>query len=212
MNYKNNNSAARRYDDLKIRIKMIVASSLLPIGAIVMAASLLISCTSNNLGDGLRPATGLGNESAPQSSADQNASSQVALLPIDGGANDTLRPSPGVIFLPVVGPPQIAVTDLSSAIKSSAMANKITIIPAGQAGATYQVKGYFSALDDGSGTILVFIWDILDTSGKAVHRISGEERTGLRKSDPWSAVNSSMINNIVARTMQNFRNWMNTRS
>ena len=191
---------------------MIMASSLLPIGAILTAAFLLVSCTSNNLSDGVRPATGLGNETANQSTPNQNNASQTALLPIDSGINDGLRPSPGVVFLPVVGPPQNAVTSLSSAVKRNAIANKITIIPSGQSGATYQVKGYFSALDDGSGTILVFIWDILDTSGNAVHRISGEERTGRRKSDPWSAVDSNMINNVVARTMQNFRNWMNTRS
>ncbi|MCF6322196.1 MAG: hypothetical protein L3J32_10580 [Rhizobiaceae bacterium] len=124
----------------------------------------------------------------------------------------TVAPSPGVIFLPVLGPPQSAVTKLSSAVKSSARTNAVTIIPNGQSGATYQVKGYFSALDDGSGTRFIFIWDVLDGRGKNIYRISGEERTTARSADPWAAIDGNMINSVVERTMKNLRGWMSTRA
>jgi len=121
-------------------------------------------------------------------------------------------PSPGVTFLPVVGPPQSAVTRLSAAVKNSARTNGVTIIANGQSGATYQVKGYFSALDDGSGTRFIFIWDVLDGRGKNIYRISGEERTVSRGADPWSAIDANVINSVVERTMQNLRGWMATRA
>ncbi len=171
------------------------------------------SCTSSNLNDGLRPSAGVSNENTRGKSTPQrNANNKVALAPDNDSLSQNQTPTPGVVFLPVVGPPQFAVSSLSSSVRNSARNNAITIIPNGQAGASYQVKGYFSALDDGSGTILVFIWDILDNSGKTLHRISGEERTASRKTDPWTAISNSMIDQVVKRTMQNLRQWLNART
>lgn len=183
----------------------------LQIIAVLMAVVLLSSCTSSNLNDGLRPAKTVGNvNSQNNSTPPQEANNKFALIPNDNALAQRQKPSPGIAFLPVVGPPKFAVSSLSSAVRKSAKNNAITIISNGQPGASYQVKGYFSALDDGSGTILVFIWDILDRSGKTLHRISGEERTGSRKTDPWAAIDTQMIDRVVDRTMQNLRQWINT--
>ncbi|MCP4184467.1 MAG: hypothetical protein GY761_14330 [Hyphomicrobiales bacterium] len=184
---------------------------MLQIVAVFIAMMLLSSCTSSNLNDGLRPSRDVGNVNSQNNSTPlQEANNRFALIPNDSALVQTQKPSPGVAFLPVVGPPQFAVSSLSSAVRKSARNNAITIISNGQPGASYQVKGYFSALDDGSGTILVFIWDILDRSGKTLHRISGEERTGSRKTDPWAAIDTQMIDRVVARTMLNLRQWINT--
>ena len=179
-------------------------------GALILV-TLLSSCTSSNLNDGIRPSRTVGNVNSQNVPAyQQDANNKFALIPRDNTSIQQQKPSPGITFLPVVGPPQFAVSSLSSAVRKSAQQNAITIISNGQPGASYQVKGYFSALDDGSGTILVFIWDILDRSGKTLHRISGEERTGARKTDPWAAIDNGMINRVVAQTMQNLRKWVDT--
>jgi hypothetical protein len=184
---------------------------MLQIIAVFIAMLLLSSCTSSNLNDGLRPSRTVGNvNSQNNSTPQQETNNKFALVPNDNALAQRQKPSPGITFLPVVGPPQFAVSSLSSAVRKSAKNNAITIISNGQPGASYQVKGYFSALDDGSGTILVFIWDILDRSGKTLHRISGEERTGSRKTDPWAAIDSTIINRVVGRTMQDLRQWINT--
>ena len=200
------------------RFKFLPRNQLRP-GAALVAMSLLAACTTSNIDQGLQPTASVSSQATQvsppeqiEAATQQQASNQVALLPIDREPVQKVKPSPGVTFLPVVGPPQFAVTRLASAVKSEAGENAVTIIPNGQSGASYQIKGYFSALDDGSGTILVFIWDILDASNKTLHRISGEERTTSRKSDPWSAVDAGMIDNIVARTMKNLRGWMDTRA
>ncbi len=187
---------------------------------ILAAFGFFTACTSSNLNDGLRPTATIGNQTQPQPvELRQEPSNSTALAPIDAPVQNqsaqqtaSLAPSPGVAFLPVLGPPQSAVTRLSSAVVRSARANSITIIPNGQPGAKYQVKGYFSALDDGSGTRLIYIWDILDKSGRNIHRISGEERTTSRNADPWSAIDANVINTVVERTMQNFQGWLSTRA
>lgn len=188
--------------------------------SILAAFGFITACTSSNLNDGLRPNATVGNQTQPQPvELRQEPSNSAALAPIDAPAQNqatqqtaSLAPSPGVAFLPVLGPPQSAVSRLSSAVVRSARANSITIIPNGQPGAKYQVKGYFSALDDGSGTRLIYIWDILDQSGRNIHRISGEERTNSRNADPWTAVDANVINAVVERTMQNFQGWLSTRA
>jgi len=180
------------------------------VSALVLV-TLLSSCTSSNLNDGIRPSRTVGNVNSQNDPAyQQDANNKFALIPRDNTLTQQQKPSPGIAFLPVVGPPQFAVSSLSSAVRKSAQQNAITIISNGQPGASYQVKGYFSALDDGSGTILVYIWDILDRSGKTLHRISGEERTGSRKTDPWAAIDNGMINRVVSQTMQNLRKWVDT--
>ena len=153
---------------------------------------------------------------APTPNSNALAATQVPPPPstaIDDGAQQTasLSPTASVSFLPVLGPPQSAVSKLSSAIKSSAQTNSVTLVSGAQRGAKYQVKGYFSALDDGSGTRFIYIWDVLNAQGNKIHRISGEERTSTRSSDPWQSVGKEMINKVVERTMQDLRGWMNTR-
>ncbi len=174
------------------------------------------ACTTGSVSDGLRPTATVGAQPAPTQIQPQQAPDNSLALASpeqqvpDFGAN--LPPSPGVTFLPVIGPPQSAISRLSSSIRNSAKNNGVTIIPNGQTGAEYQVKGYFSALDDGTGTRLIFIWDVLDRNGRNIHRISGEERTGTQNANPWSAITPGMITNIVERTMQNLYGWLNTRA
>ena len=182
---------------------------MLQIVGLLIVMMLLSSCTSSSLNDGVRPSRTVGNvDSQNNATPQQDANNQFALVPNDNSLAQQQKPSPGIAFLPVVGPPKFAVSSLSSAVRRSARNNAITIVSNGQSGASYQVKGYFSALDDGSGTILVFIWDILDRSGKTLHRISGEERTAARKTDPWAAIDNAMIDRVVGQTMQNLRKWV----
>lgn len=184
-----------------------------PAGALAVLL-FLSACTTGSISDDLRPSATIGNQNQ-QTFPQQAPDSSVALAPVDdplGQNNPGFAPTPGVAFLPVLGPPQSAISRLSAAVKNSARGNGVTIIPNGQTGAQYQVKGYFSALDDGTGTRLIFIWDVLDQNGRNVHRISGEERTSSRNANPWSAIDSSMIGAIVERTMQNLRGWISTRT
>jgi hypothetical protein len=80
-----------------------------------------------------------------------------------------------------------------------------------QPGAAYRVQGYFSALSDGSGTLLVYVWDVLDASGKRVHRINGQERSGSTNVDPWQSITDDELRRVADRTTVQLKSWVETR-
>jgi hypothetical protein len=116
-----------------------------------------------------------------------------------------------VSFLPVTGAPQSAVTSLANSMRQAAQREKVPVVVSLEQGAKYQVKGYFSALNDGNGTILVYVWDILDQSGVRVHRISGQERGSGSTGDPWSGMSADIYSRVAETTMSSLRIWMSTR-
>ncbi|MEM7216421.1 MAG: hypothetical protein AAF423_12840 [Pseudomonadota bacterium] len=121
-----------------------------------------------------------------------------------------LNAADSVTFLPVQGAPQGKVTTLSRSLQKSANVHGLTVFPTTQTGAAYQVKGYFSALNDGSGTLLIYIWDILDPSGKRLHRINGQERTSSSKTDPWQAITEEELTRVADATAQRLKTWVET--
>jgi|GEM_PF-1531508 len=128
----------------------------------------------------------------------QNANTQIASLPT----------GPGVSFLPVTGAPQGSVNSLSKSLQNAALNNKINLLTAGSSNAKYRVKGYFSALDDGTGTLLVYVWDVLDASGSRLHRISGQQHTSKKSVNPWAAISNSEIAQVANDTMSRLGSWL----
>ncbi len=184
----------------------------------ILVLAMLAACNTETVTQDIRPAVTVGDSMAatdPAAQPGEPTQSANALAPAQTAApaaSAGLAPSDAVTFLPVVGPPQSAVNRLSAAVRNSARTNALTIVPNDQPGARYQVKGYFSALDDGSGTRFVFIWDILDAQGRNLHRISGEERTTKRGADPWAVIDQTVIDRMVSRTMISLRGWMESRA
>ncbi|MEM9279470.1 MAG: hypothetical protein AAGA76_12920 [Pseudomonadota bacterium] len=139
----------------------------------------------------------------PASPAENVAAAQTRQL----AALDTAN---AMTFLPVQGAPQGKVTELSRSLKNSAASYGLAVLPSTQSGASYQVKGYFSALNDGSGTLLIYIWDIMDRNGKRLHRINGQERTSSIKSDPWQAITDEELARVADATAQRLKSWVET--
>lgn len=191
--------------------------------ALVAAALLATACQSGSISDGLRPvasvgsgqqrpvpAGGVGSETALAPQQPVATSPNAALR--DGGQTASLSPSvPPVVFLPVTGAPQSAVTNLATSMRAAAKSEAIPVVASLDRGATYQIKGYFSALNDGAGTILVYVWDILDQNGTRVHRISGQERGSRASGDPWGAITPEILERVAWTTMNGLHTWMTTR-
>ena len=142
--------------------------------------------------------TGLADGSAQTPSATQEVAS--------------LDTSKAMTFLPFEGAPQSKANSLTRSLNSSAQANGLAILPTTRAGAKYRVKGYFSALNDGNGTLLVYVWDVVDGSGKRVHRINGRERTGTSKTDPWQAITDAEIERVAKDTTSRLKTWVDKRA
>jgi hypothetical protein len=110
-------------------------------------------------------------------------------------------------FAPVTGAPAHILSSLSNQLAQEAVAQNVALVPSGDAQANYVIKGYLSAVGDSSGTILVYVWDVFDASGRRVHRISGQETTANGSQDPWLGIDNSAIANVARRSVSALVAW-----
>ena len=122
----------------------------------------------------------------------------------------TLTPSSGtgtIRFLPIIGAPVQAVTPLSRQLGAEARAKGLTIRASTDNSAENILKGYFSAFADGAKVNIVYVWDVLDASGARLHRLQGQETIAARGSDPWAAVTDTTMQQIAAKTLNDYLAW-----
>ncbi len=202
--------------------KRVSQNTLGKIPNLFMIAGLLVltACNAGSLGEGLessakpspsqtlnspQPAT----ENSLASPDPQTAQSQIPLA----GDNQvaSLPTGKSVTFLPVSNAPQVAVSNLAKSIRTASANNGLPVVASIADGAQYQVKGYFSALEDGSGTLLVYVWDVLDRNNKRVYRINGQEQTASKSSDPWGAISPDMLDKVANTTVTQLKSWLGNR-
>lgn len=187
------------------------------LGAVVVVAG----CTTANqqsLGVGFEPAT---TAPAVSTGPDTAGDAQNALAPVDGGQSPSVAAVTSIAepataapvianvgFLPITGAPKEVVASLSKALGASSKLHNIGIAGAGDMASTYQLKGYMSALNEGSRTTVTFYWDVLDRTGKRLYRINGFEQESGAKRDPWQGVSERTMQRIASRTMGSFANWI----
>jgi hypothetical protein len=111
-------------------------------------------------------------------------------------------------FAPVTGAPATHTIAFERAITREASLRKLNIVPTGDPTATYLVKGYLSAIGDSGGTLLVYVWDVTDTSGRRLHRVSGQEPAGGSSTDPWYGVDADSVTNAATRTVDDLVAWV----
>jgi hypothetical protein len=110
-------------------------------------------------------------------------------------------------FVQIAGAPSTHVIQFSRALDVEAAARNLTIVPEGDPSATYLVKGYLSAIGDRGGTLLVYVWDVTDTTGRRLHRVTGKEPAGGSGTDPWRGVDSEAVRTVAARTIDDLIAW-----
>ncbi|MCX5517156.1 hypothetical protein OSH10_01805 [Kaistia defluvii] len=167
---------------------MVKGNRLLACAAILLAAFALAACNSTL-------SSGSSSSSAPASAPTTPALPAVPL------ANAKFS------FAPVTGAPGNILSKLSSQLGQEALAQNVALVPSGDPQASYVVKGYLSAVGDSTGTILVYVWDVLDASGRRVHRISGQETSANGSQDPWQGVDDATISNVARRTVAAIVAW-----
>lgn len=110
-------------------------------------------------------------------------------------------------FVKISGPPAAVLSSMTSSLASEARARKLTLVPADDPDATYQVKGYLSAVGDRQGTALVYVWDVFDRKGVRLHRVSGQEAGSGTASDPWAGIDRSAVNATARQTIDDLVAW-----
>ncbi|MRG66309.1 hypothetical protein GH789_13600 [Rhizobium pusense] len=115
-------------------------------------------------------------------------------------------------FLPIIGAPVQAVTPLSRQLGAEARAKGLTIRASNDNSAENILKGYFSAFADGGKVNVVYVWDILDANGVRLHRLQGQEAVTAQGSDPWAAVTDKVMQDIAAKTLNDYTSWKQSQS
>lgn len=116
-----------------------------------------------------------------------------------------------VRFLPIIGAPVEAVTPLSRQLGAEARSLGLAIKSSSDSSASYILKGYLSAFQDGPQISVTYVWDVLDNNGARLHRIQGAESAPLKRGDPWTAVPPSVMQKIATKTMSEFNSWRDSR-
>jgi hypothetical protein len=71
------------------------------------------------------------------------------------------------------------------------------------------LRGYIVAAKEKSSTKLSYIWDVNDSGGKRVNRITGEEAVaGAPGKDPWSGVTPPTTQTIAQKSASSFSAWL----
>lgn len=110
-------------------------------------------------------------------------------------------------FLPIIGAPLEAVRPLSRELAVAAQAHGLTIKPSNDQSAGHMLKGYFSASGDGPNTDIIYVWDVLDSQGNRLTRISGQEKIPGNSGKPWSNVPPDVMKKIASETIASYVSW-----
>ena len=114
-------------------------------------------------------------------------------------------PSQPISFVKMIGPSDKLEKSLKAELGNAARQRNVTVVPSGGA---YTVRGYLSTSPDGANYKVAYIWDVLDKSGKRVHRILGEQAVPKKGSNPWAGVNQQALSAISAKTMTDLAKWL----
>ena len=114
-----------------------------------------------------------------------------------------------IALAPVIGAPDAVSRQMAEQIVQSAERQRISLINDRDAKGDFTLRGYIVASKDRSQTKVSYIWDLTDTTGKRVHRVTGEELmpAGAAK-DPWVAVTGAVTQSIADKTSTQLASWL----
>lgn len=111
-------------------------------------------------------------------------------------------------FAPIVGPSVEAATALSERLAGRARERGMRLAGSADASATHMLKGYFSTLDEGGRTTVIYVWDVYDPAGTRLHRLNGQQEAPKSKAQGWAAVTPSTMEGIANSTIDQFDAWL----
>jgi hypothetical protein len=110
---------------------------------------------------------------------------------------------------PIVGASVEAAAPLTAELQARARQLGITLAGSADQNATHVLKGYFSAISEGSDTTVIYVWDIYDPAGNRLHRINGQQQApSANGGDSWTAVTPASMQTIADQTIDQFAAWL----
>ncbi len=178
----------------------------LAIGFALLA--ILSACNSTDLGvagTANPPASQTTQVPTPAAAPVLPATPSTAIAPVPNVAANAVK----MRFAPIIGAPVDKVTPLSRRISARAKEQSITIVASTDLTATHIFKGYFSLLQEGASTTIIYVFDVLDPAGNRLHRIQGQETiASVAGADQWASVQPVTMETIADKTMADFKQWL----
>lgn len=130
-------------------------------------------------------------------------------------ASPTAQPNssqlPKIAIAPVIGAPDTVAKELQSQLASIIESKQITVAKPPSDKAEYTLRGYVVSAREKTRTKVSYIWDVTDSTGKRVNRITGEEvLSGGQSKDPWASVNGPVVDTIANKTATSLATWLPT--
>ncbi len=113
-------------------------------------------------------------------------------------------------FVPLSGAPRPIADQLAKAIAHQSTSRQLQLTSANDPAVTYLIKGYISTAPDGDKTQLVYVWDILGTDRRRLHRISGWTHIVSVDGDPWASVGPAAIDTVASASLDALVAWFGT--
>jgi hypothetical protein len=115
---------------------------------------------------------------------------------------------------PIVGATVEAATPLTERLALRARERGITLVgSAGGQSPTHMLKGYFSAVSEGSDTTVIYVWDVYDPAGNRLHRINGQQKApSVKGAEGWPAVVPATMQAIADSTIEQLAAWISSRA
>jgi ABC-type uncharacterized transport system substrate-binding protein len=168
------------------------------IATIVLVGCVLASCNSTESALKVDDAKPGGNATAANSPP---------IAPTTGAQSAAVG-STRLQFAPIIGAPVEKVTPLSRELTAAAKARGLTIVPSADTSPSQILKGYFSLLNENGQVTVVYVFDVLDSSGNRLHRIQGQESTAASSATAsWESVPDAVMVKIADATIASFIAW-----
>jgi hypothetical protein len=133
-----------------------------------------------------------------------------------GTPEATLAPAPSappvvltrVAIAPVIGAPDAVARQLQQDVTNALDRSKVNVVNIADA-PQYTLRGYIVAAKEKTATKLSYIWDVNDSGGKRVNRITGEEAvSGQPGKDPWALVTPAVTLAVAQKSAASFSTWL----
>jgi len=112
-------------------------------------------------------------------------------------------------FAPIEDVPVPILQAMSTSLNQESVSRRVNVVPSSDPSAVYIVRGYLSAVAEGSNAKLVYVWDVVDRQGARLHRVTGQEVGGVfRNDDPWTGIGATNINDAARKTMDSLAAWV----
>ncbi|RAH98893.1 hypothetical protein DLJ53_25000 [Acuticoccus sediminis] len=111
-------------------------------------------------------------------------------------------------FAPFPGMPGNVADELLRRIWRRSEDEGLTIIKRPGGKALFQVEGTLTAVSEDTNSLVFYVFDVKDVSGRRVHRISGTKRSSSTEGDPWSSVSEGDLDIIARRLAARLRAWL----